>query len=171
MSPILAVLIRQRKFNAGNLAIHLLDVAFVERIAARSFQMPFRRAEKIVPHVDENGVSVDPTSPNAVKLEAFIFDAIPLAKNPLVLEVDRAEEFSPVKNATGVDSLETSQRDQVRRAFRSLEDARVPVPRKTDGEPDVTVVISPSFAVDIDEVTAKADRLPTLRPGDAVLLE
>ena len=46
-----------------------------------------------------------------------------MAKNPLILEADRLEEFSPVKNRTGVDSLESSQADQVKRAKRWLANA------------------------------------------------
>jgi UDP-N-acetylglucosamine/UDP-N-acetylgalactosamine diphosphorylase len=160
-----------RTFDAGNLAIHMLNVDFVDRIVGDSFQMPLRRADKAVAYVDESGAVQTPASPNAVKLEAFIFDALPLAQNPLVLEVDRAEEFSPVKNATGVDSLESSQRDQVARACRWLESAGVAVPRRPDGRPDVTVVISPTFALDADDVRRQADRLPALNPGDAVCIE
>ena len=43
-----------------------------------------------------------------------------MAKNPIILEADRREEFSPVKNKTGVDSLESSQADMVKRAKRWL---------------------------------------------------
>ena len=96
---------------------------------------------------------------------------IPLAENPLVLQVDRAEEFSPVKNRTGVDSLESSRRDQIARACRWLEAAGVAVPRKLNGEPDCTVVIAPSFATCADDVRAKRGRVPSLRLGDCVLLE
>ena len=73
--------------------------------------------------------------PNAVKLERFVFDAIPLAQNPIVYETERGEEFSPVKNAQGVDSPETSRRDQVRRAARWLATAGVEVPFDEAGEP------------------------------------
>ena len=71
-------------------------MAFVDRVIAQSLQMPFRRADKVVPYVGADGSVVKPTSPNAVKLEAFVFDVLPLAQNALVFEVDRAEEFSPV---------------------------------------------------------------------------
>jgi UDP-N-acetylglucosamine/UDP-N-acetylgalactosamine diphosphorylase len=160
-----------RRFNAGNLAIHLLDVAFVERVAQGSVGLPFRRAEKVIPFVDESGVVQQPTRPNGVKLETFIFDLLPFARQPLVFEVDRAEEFSPVKNASGVDSLEASQRDQVLRACRWLEAGGVAVPRKPDGSPDCVVAISPRFALDADEVRAKASRIPPLRPGDRVYIK
>jgi len=161
----------RRRFDAGNLAIHLLDVGFVQRITSRSFELPYRRAEKIVPFINDNGSLVSPSTPNAIKLETFIFDVLPSATNPLVLEVDRTEEFSPVKNLTGVDSLESAKRGQVRRACRWLEAAGVKVPRDPDGEPDVTVEISPFFAPEAEDVTAKADRLPPLKPGAATYIE
>jgi UDP-N-acetylglucosamine/UDP-N-acetylgalactosamine diphosphorylase len=62
-----------------------------------------------------------------------------------VLETDRAEEFSPVKNAEGVDSPATCRRDQIRRAARWLGEAGVAVPTK-NGEPDATLEISPLYA-------------------------
>lgn len=161
----------RRRFDSGNLAIHLLDVGFVERIISKSFQMPFRRAEKVVPYLDEHGVLQQPAKPNAVKLETFIFDVLPLASNPLVLEVDRAEEFSPVKNASGSDSLETSQRDQVARACRWLEAAGFRIPKNTDGEPAIRVDISPLFALDVEELAAKRSLIPELKPGADVRLE
>ena len=68
-----------------------------------------------------------------MKLEQFVFDAIPLAKNAIVYETDRAEEFSPVKNAEGVDSPATCRRDQIRRAARWLREAGVEVPTGTRG--------------------------------------
>lgn len=161
----------RRTFDAGNSAIHLLDVIFVERLVAELLDLPVRRAEKAVPYIDESGQRIEPDKPNAVKLEKFVFDALPLAKNPLVLEVGRAEEFSPIKNAAGADSLETAQRAQIARACRWLESAGVAVPRKSDGTPDVTIVIAPSFAVDAEEIQSNRDRLPLLRPGGSFYLQ
>lgn len=160
-----------RRFDAGNLAIHLLDVAFVERITSRSFELPHRRAEKIVPFINDNGSLVSPSTPNAIKLETFIFDVLPWAANPLVMEVDRAEEFSPVKNLVGIDSLESARRDLVRRACRWLEAAGVNIPRDPDGEPNVTVEISPLFALDAEDVARKLDKIPPLRPGEVRYIE
>ena len=56
------------------------------------------------------GKAVKPEQPNAVKLEQFVFDAIPLAQNAIVYTTERGEEFSPVKNAEGTDSPATSRR-------------------------------------------------------------
>lgn len=160
-----------RLFDAGNLAIHLLDPSFVDRMISKSLQLPFRRADKIVPCIDETGKKQTPTSPNGVKLETFIFDVLPLANNPMVLEVDRAEEFSPVKNAKGTDSLATARQAQVDRACRWLELAGVSIPRKPDGRPDVTVFISPAFAIDADDVQRQTASLPALSAGATLLLE
>ncbi len=159
-----------RKFDAGNLAMHALNVAFVDRIVGETFSLPYRRAEKKVPFVDNTGTTQSPETPNGVKLEMFVFDALTLAKNPLVLQVDRAEEFSPVKNATGVDSLETSQRDQNRRACRWLEAAGLTVPRDNDGEPTVTVTITPSFALDANDLGKRKNEVPAFAAGDKVTL-
>ena len=160
-----------RRFDAGNLAIHLLNVGFVQRITSSSYELPYRRAEKIVPCIDEKGVVIVPTVANAVKLESFIFDVLPWAENPLVLEADRAEEFSPVKNLTGVDSLESAKRDQVRRACRWLEAAGVKVPRNRNGGPEVAVEISPLFALDAEELATKKDRISPIRPGVAIYIQ
>ncbi len=134
------------RFNAGSIAIHALAVSFVERLNhGGQLKLPWHRAEKKVPFVDDKGQAVKPDKPNAVKLEQFVFDAIPLAKNAIVYTTDRAEEFSPVKNAEGTDSPATCRRDQVRRAARWLRAAGVPVADKA-GEPDATLEISPLYA-------------------------
>jgi UDP-N-acetylglucosamine/UDP-N-acetylgalactosamine diphosphorylase len=134
------------RFNSGSIAIHALRRSFVERLnQGGRLQLPWHRAEKKVPYVDDAGRAVKPDKPNAVKLEQFVFDAIPLAQNAIVMETDRAEEFSPVKNAEGTDSPATSRRDQVRRAARWLREAGVEVPMKGT-EPDAVLEISPLYA-------------------------
>lgn len=160
-----------RTFDFGNLAMHLLAVDFVDRVAGRSFQLPLRRADKAVPCLDERGCRVQSDRPNAVKLEMFVFDALPLARSPLLLEVDRAEEFSPIKNASGVDSLETARRDQLRRACRWLESSGLRVPRRPDGQPDIAVYIAPTFALDSADVASKRDQIPPLTPAAKLVLE
>lgn len=140
----------KRMFDAGSIAIHVLSRSFVEQLTADEarFALPWHRAIKKVPFVDERGARVEPTEPNAVKLESFVFDAIPFANNPLILQTSRAEEFSPVKNATGVDSAETARRDMNRRAASWLDAAGFDVPRTGDGEPDGLFEISPVLALD-----------------------
>ena len=87
------------KLWAGNIAVHIFSVDFLNRSLADADSLPFHRAHKKVPFVDANGEMVKPESPNAFKFEKFIFDLLPLAKNAIVCEVDPAEGFCAVKNA------------------------------------------------------------------------
>ena len=161
-----------RRFDAGSIAIHILGRAFVERLTAvgATVQLPWHRAEKKVPVVDAAGNLQTPDQPNVVKLETFVFDAVPLAENPLVLFTERAEEFSPVKNAEGTDSVETARRDLVLRAARWLESCGCAVPRDGDGLPDLPLEISPSFALDVDDLRERLVAPPELKPGQALVL-
>lgn len=72
-------------------------------------QMPLHIVEKKVPYVDENGVFVKPETPNAYKFETLILDMIFMMDNCLSFEVEREKEFAPVKNPTGVDSVESAR--------------------------------------------------------------
>ena len=156
------------KFNAGSIAIHALRVSFIERLTAGGrLELPWHRAEKKVPYIDDKGNEIKPDKPNAVKLEQFVFDAIPLAKNAIVYETDRAEEFSPVKNAEGTDSPTTCRRDQVRRAARWLKSARADVPMR-DGEPDCTLEISPLYATSAEQMQQKNLTAKQIPPGSSI---
>jgi UDP-N-acetylglucosamine/UDP-N-acetylgalactosamine diphosphorylase len=161
-----------RRFDAGSIAIHVIDRGFVERLTAPGapVQLPWHRADKKVPVVDEQGRVVTPDQPNVVKLEMFVFDAIPLARNPLVQYTRREEEFSPVKNAEGDDSPATAQRDLIRRAARWLEACGVQVPRHADGKPAMPIEISPAFALDADDLRQQLKTLPTLSANKPFLL-
>jgi UDP-N-acetylglucosamine/UDP-N-acetylgalactosamine diphosphorylase len=162
-----------RAFNAGSIAIHAISRRFIEELTADDsrFKLPWHRAVKKVAYVDlGSGELIEPGEANAVKLETFIFDAIPMAQNPLILQTVREEEFSPVKNATGVDSIETCRRDQNRRAARWLEEAGVKVPRRADGEPDATIEISPLVALDADQLREELRERPVIRPGMKVYI-
>ncbi len=159
------------RFYGGSLAIPALRVGFIERLnASGRLELPWHRAEKKVEHVDERGNHIEPEKPNAVKLEQFVFDAIPLARNAIVYETERAEEFSPVKNAEGVDSPATSRRDQIRRAARWLRGAGVEVPMTGD-EPDAVIEISPLYATSAAQLKSRRPMLEPIRRGARVYLE
>ena len=148
------------RFAAGSIAIHILSRRFVERLSAgKRFALPFHRAEKKIPCVDDSGALRTPDKPNGVKFETFVFDALPMAERPVVLEIDRAREFSPVKNADGLDSPAAARRDMVRLAAQWLEEAGVAVPRENAGEPKFKVEISPLAARTSDELKALVARL------------
>jgi len=154
---------------AGSTAVHVLSRSFVDRLTeGGTCGLPRHRAVKKVPCVDASGRLVEPTTKNAVKLERFVFDALPLASRAVVLEALRSEEFSPVKNAEGSDSAATCRRDQVRRAAAWLEAAGVRVPRGGDGEPAATIEISPRFADSAEELARRLRRKPSISPGEVL---
>lgn len=161
------------RFNAGNIAIHALGVPFIEKLATDpAFELPFHRAVKKVACVDpETGESIEPSEPNAVKLERFIFDAIPLAQSSIVYETRRVEEFAPVKNAEGTDSVVSSKKIQTQRAADWLEQAGVSIPRNASGEPDCVIEIGPLFALDAEQLRKRTDLPTNIEPGARVLLD
>jgi len=135
-------------FRAGSIAIHVLNRDFVERMGgnAAGQALPFHRADKKVPTIDAAGRPVIPTAPNAVKFEMFVFDALPFARAPVVIETRREEEFSPVKNATGIDSAETCERDQLSQWSRWAAAAGVAVPQADGGGKPAPFEVTPLFA-------------------------
>jgi len=159
------------RFSAGSIAIHVLNRGFVERLTADGrCELPLHRADKKVAFLDESGRTVKPDEPNAVKLEMLVFDALPMASATVVLETERSEEFSPVKNATGPDSPTTCLHDQVRRAAGWLEEAGVHVPRDADGQVAAAIEISPLYADSAEQLAAKVDRGLTISAGQTVYL-
>lgn len=145
------------RFLAGSIAVHAMSVEFVSRLNTDAgFSLPYHRADKKVPHVDlETGALVQPEKPNGVKLERFVFDALPLCRASIVYETDRIEEFAPIKNATGVDSVESSRKIQTLRAARWLEPRGVRIPRDAAGEPECTLEIGPLTAVEAVDLVGK----------------
>ena len=74
-----------------------------------SVKLPLHRAFKKIKYMNENGDHIEPDEPNAFKFETLVLDMVKLQDNCLAYEVDRNKEFAPVKNKTGVDSVDTAQ--------------------------------------------------------------
>ncbi len=158
-------------FNAGSIAIHTISVAFISQIATDpKYALPFHRAVKKVPHFDTTtGQHVEPSSPNAIKLEQFVFDAMSLADSSIILETDRVEEFAPVKNAEGNDSIITSKQLQSQRAANWLIANGVSVPTNPDGSINATIELSPLTALCPEDLDSKA--LPdAIQPNSSIKL-
>ena len=158
-------------FELGSIAIHIINTAFVEKLNAEDYTLPLHKAVKKIPHIDPQGNRVEPKQPNGVKLESFIFDALPLAGKSIILEIVRSEQFAPTKNATGDDSADKTQRMMVERAAAWLESAGVKVPRRPDGSPDCLIEMAPSFALDKADVPAKRAQVPPIKPGEKICPE
>ncbi len=132
-------------FWAGNTAIHLFSREFFQQLTDGTLQLELHLASKKVPYLNDEGTLVEPTEPNAYKFERFIFDALPLAKNALIVEGNRQREFNPVKNATGNDSPATAKAALNRIAREWVQAAGQIVSEDSDLE------ISPLEALDAEE--------------------
>jgi len=148
----------QLTLRAGNIAVHLIDCDFASHIAGQH-ALPFHCAKKAIPFLDDNGKTVRPEAPNGIKFEKFVFDGLQFAENPLILEAIRGEEFSPVKNAKGADSPETSMRDQSLVFAGWLNAAGVDVPRDAEGDLLYRLEVSSLFADDQDTFLMRWDQL------------
>lgn len=156
---------------AGSIAVHCIDRAFAESLTSDGLSLPYHRALKRVPFIDDDDRPVDPEEPNAVKFETFLFDALDYAERTVSVEAWRDEEFAPIKNGTGSDSPVTARAALVRRNAAWVEAAGGTVRRDADGEP-VDIEIDPRLALDPDElreaVPAEAlviDAPTVLEPG------
>lgn len=143
---------------AGSIAVHAMDVAFLTRMAQRAESLPFHVARKKVPFIDAQGRRIEPQKPNAIKFERFIFDLMPWAVRAIVVEVDAAEHFAPLKNAPGAatDTPEWVRAQMVALHTRWLRQVGVEV------REGVAVEISPLFALDPAELSGK------LSPGTRI---
>ena len=132
------------QFWAGSIAVHVFQRSLLERALEFSETLPFHIAQKKVPFVDASGELVKPETPNALKFERFIFDLLPAAKNPIVVEYAEEDCFAPLKNAPGApkDTAEYVQGMMLDQFRRWLTAAGASV---AEG---VNVELSPLFALD-----------------------
>ena len=141
------------KLWAGNIAIHVFNLDFLERVKDSVQALPFHTAHKKVPFVDEKGERVEVETPNGMKFERFIFDLLPAAKNALAVESEKRLSFAPVKNASGAaaDTPELARQAMCDYALQMLEEAG------SDCSAAGQVEINPLFAIDVDELRRRLD--------------
>lgn len=108
-------------YNAGNICNHFFTRGFLQTITrdCEPLLKPHVAVKK-VPYVDEGGNLVTPLKPNGIKMEKFVFDVFQFARNFVVFEVPREEEFSPLKNAeaAGSDTPSTARRALLAQHYR-----------------------------------------------------
>ena len=97
----------ENKLN--DIAIDSINIAIkdLEKIASK--KMPFHIVKKAVPYMNESEELIKPKEPNAYKFEALVLDMIHMMDSCLPFEVVRNKEFAPIKNKTGVDSVESAR--------------------------------------------------------------
>ena len=125
-------------YRWGSPALHCWSMDFLLRLAERGFTPPLHRSAKpLRAWVDGAEREVE-----GWKHERFVFDLLPEAERSLGLEIERAAEFAPVKNAGGANSPATAVELAHRQYVAWLEAAGVDVSLP----PGALVEISPLFA-------------------------
>lgn len=144
------------RFRAGNIAVHAIELAFVDELTRGGLQLPYHLAAKKMRALDDSGREVEIAG---TKFETFVFDALARSKESVVLEVERALEFSPVKNATGEDSPATTRADLCKLFSGWVRDAGLPLP-PADAAGLVPVEVDPLLAEDAAEFRAATKIAP-----------
>ena len=94
-------------YNFGVIMNYIFREKELERIVDEV--LPLHVVEKKIPYLDEAGTFVKPEAPNGYKYEQLVLDMVREMNSCLPFEVVREREFAPIKNATGVDSVETAR--------------------------------------------------------------
>ena len=94
-------------YNYGVILNYLFRTDKLTEISGN--KMPVHIVEKKIPYMNENGDLILPDKPNGYKFETLILDMIHMNDSCLPFEVVRSKEFAPVKNATGVDSVDSAR--------------------------------------------------------------
>jgi UDP-N-acetylglucosamine/UDP-N-acetylgalactosamine diphosphorylase len=150
----------QLRFMAGNLAIHCFNLDFVQEMAEAA--LPLHLAHKDVKVLDGN--SPESVFCPGVKFETFVFDALPLADKGMVQLAVREDEFAPVKNRSGSDSIQTSRDALTERSRRWAQAAGLPI--KDQG----CVEISAQLCYDQADLGSRSEDLQVKSNGHLVCL-
>lgn len=94
-------------YNFGVILNYLFRVSALEQLLDGS--LPLHVVEKKIPCLDEKGEPVKPQEPNGYKYENLVLDMIHQMDSCLPYEVERNREFAPIKNKTGIDSVESAR--------------------------------------------------------------
>ena len=94
-------------FNFGVILNYLFGIKQLTDIINK--EIPLHVVEKKIPYMNEEGELVKPEAINGYKFETLVLDMVHLMDNCLPYEVIREREFAPIKNATGVDSVESAR--------------------------------------------------------------
>lgn len=97
----------ERVYDFGAFMNYLFSVEMLNR--TKNEKLPIHVVTKKVEHIDDKGNLIKPSEPNAHKFEMLCVDMVEHSRSCLVFECVREKEFAPIKNKTGVDSVESAQ--------------------------------------------------------------
>jgi UDP-N-acetylglucosamine/UDP-N-acetylgalactosamine diphosphorylase len=147
-------------FRAGNIALHALSLEFVADLTEGELKLPWHLARKSM-RVWSDGALREVLG---VKFETFVFDALGRSDASVTLEVERAREFSPVKNREGEDSPDSTRADLARLHASWVRSAGLgEPPLDAHGRPRVEVC--PLLAQTEQEFVSRGVRAPRVVDG------
>ena len=94
-------------YNYGVILNYLFNEKALYEISQKT--LPLHVVEKKIPYIDENANLIKPEKPNGCKFEQLVLDMIHMLDSCLPYEVIREHEFAPIKNKTGIDSVESAR--------------------------------------------------------------
>ena len=87
------------KYREINILAHLFSREALKKLS--DVKLEYHRAFKKNTFINEEGMKQVPESPNSYKFENFIFDAFKYFNDMTILEVEKSDEFAPIKDFTG----------------------------------------------------------------------
>lgn len=147
------------KYLMGSIGIHVFSVDFLEKFSKK---LPIHFAKKEVEGYDfSKDSSPELKKIQAIKFETFIFDIIRLTKDSVFFETEREEDFSPLKNKSGADSIDTTIAGQIKQFFNWLKFCGL-IDESINAD-DRKIEISPLYAPDkyifLEKYLKESDKL------------
>lgn len=97
----------QYLYREANMLSHIMSLDAIKKVSNK--ELPYHRAYKKNPIINDEGMKIVPTEPNTFKFENFIFDSFKYFNDMFLLRVNREEEFAPIKDFTGLYTPETAK--------------------------------------------------------------
>ena len=148
-------------YSAGNICNHYLNLSFLVKVILPNLMKTYHLARKKLKYMDPSSREViQPSMNNGYKLEMYIFDVFPLASKWIVMEVNRKDEFAPVKNEPGndSDSPDTAKKLLSEQAIRWLEAAGAKIEDKSNTL-DKLIEISPTLSYEGEGLDGYKDQI------------
>ena len=94
-------------YRFGVILNYLFNVEKLLEISGK--KLPVHIVDKKIPYMNEKGEMISPEKPNGHKFETLVLDMVHMQDSCLAYEVVRNREFAPVKNSSGVDSVDSAR--------------------------------------------------------------
>ncbi|HOJ63783.1 MAG TPA: UTP--glucose-1-phosphate uridylyltransferase [Spirochaetota bacterium] len=144
------------KFLMGSIGVHVFDVDFLLNFTEK---LPVHTAKKKTIAYDFYGDIPQKKEIDVLKFETFVFDTITLSKRSAFFETLRDEEFYPLKNKSGVDSIETCIKGQISLHYDWLLKTQFVTQKDSDKIYEISPLFAPSRRIFIEKKDQSSDKI------------